>query len=66
MIIFVDPDEYDQRLANKKKGPVPEPRPGTQAGRTMSRAGRRNIKTDAMKTALGFYSRGPKNNDMTE
>lgn len=62
MIIFVDPDDYDKKLANKKN-PPPQVRPGTQLGRT-----RRGIRTDGMKTVTGFYprERGPKNKEMDE
>ena len=58
MIIFVDPDDYDKKLAQKKGNKVPEPRPGTQGGRAESRLGKRNRRTDGMKTAAGFYPRG--------
>jgi hypothetical protein len=63
MIVFVDPDEYDNKLANKKN-PPPQARPGTQTGNR----GRHALRTDGMKTATGFYPRprGPRNQELLE
>jgi len=69
MIIFVDPEEYEQKLANKRRGIMPKPKERmlqTNA-RTGSRAGRRTKRVDGMRTSTGFYkAKGYKKDEIIE
>ena len=58
MIVFVDPEEYEKKLASKRNVGVPEPKPAWQVSQPLragSRAGRRPKRIDGMRTGAGFY-----------
>ena len=58
MIVFVDPEEYEKKLASKRNVGVPEPKAAWQVSqplRTQSKAGRRPKRIDGMRTGASFY-----------